>query len=142
FGAHGSVAFEGVRCADDHWVGVHCPAAPRLDGAVTSELRLRSAGPHLDAALVEPAIGPGTPTSVIRRRDRLVALLRRHRVMAVLVALGFALRVLTWLAYQPALLFTDSQYYLQNVGPLDPQYLDPIGYPLLVLKPLLPLGWL
>jgi hypothetical protein len=58
----------------------------------------------------------------------------------VLLLLGVALRVMTWLAYQPALLYTDSYNYLNNIEPLNPQYLDPIGYALYVLKPLVPLG--
>jgi Glycosyl transferase family 2/Dolichyl-phosphate-mannose-protein mannosyltransferase len=48
--------------------------------------------------------------------------------------------VMSWFAYHPAIIYTDSQYYLDNTGPLDPQFLDPIGYPLLILRPLLPLG--
>ena len=76
------------------------------------------------------------------RFERLRALLLRHRVFAVLLVVGVALRVITWLAYQPALIYTDSYYYLYNVDPLNPQYLDPIGYPLFVLKPLLPIGGL
>lgn len=84
---------------------------------------------------------PAEPTAPSRRR-RFAALVRAHWLLSALLVLGLALRVLTWLAYQPALLYTDSFYYLGNVGPLNPQYLDPIGYPLLVLKPLLPLGGL
>lgn len=70
------------------------------------------------------------------------AFVRRHWLVGALLLAGLALRVLTWLAYQPAILYTDSFYYLDNVGRLDPQFLDPIGYPLFVLKGLLPLGGL
>jgi hypothetical protein len=66
--------------------------------------------------------------------------LRTNWLFEVLLLLGVVLRVMTWLAYQPALLYTDSYNYLQNIEPLNPQYLDPIGYSLYVLKPLVPLG--
>lgn len=76
------------------------------------------------------------------RRDRLRGLVRTHWLFTILLVLGTALRVITWFAYQPALIYTDSYYYLYNVEPLNPQYLDPIGYPLFVLKPLIPIGGL
>lgn len=66
--------------------------------------------------------------------------LRANWLLEVLLLLGVALRVMTWFAYQPALLYTDSYNYLNNIEPLNPQYLDPIGYPLFVLKPLVPIG--
>ncbi len=66
----------------------------------------------------------------------------RHWLCTVLLVAGVTLRAVTWLAYQPALIYTDSYSYLYNVQPLNPQYLQPIGYPLFVLKPLLPLGGL
>jgi hypothetical protein len=59
----------------------------------------------------------------------------------VLLAAGAALRVVALLAYQPALLFTDSYRYLANLTALDPDQLDPVGYDLL-LRVLLPLGGL
>jgi hypothetical protein len=87
----------------------------------------------------EPAVtGPSTPA-----RGRWAALLRllgTHWLFTLFFAFGAVLRVLSWFAYHPAIIYTDSQYYLDNVGPLDPQFLDPIGYPLLILRPLLPLG--
>lgn len=60
--------------------------------------------------------------------------------MALLLVGGVALRVVVTLAYWPALLYIDSFHYLDNVGPLDPAQLDPIGYPLLLLRPLLAAG--
>jgi hypothetical protein len=86
------------------------------------------------APVLVPSPAPEPKPSI---RYRLLVLLGRHWLLTVLLVAGTVLRVLTWLAYQPALLYTDSYYYLDNVQPLDPQYLDPIGYPLLVLKPLL-----
>jgi hypothetical protein len=67
---------------------------------------------------------------------RLRAFLRTHWLFETLLLAGLALRVVTWLAYQPALLYTDSYRYLDNIGPEDPRFLDPIGYSLFVLKPL------
>jgi hypothetical protein len=93
---------------------------------------------------VEAATDPAPPAPAARtgRWQRLNTLLATNWLLTALLVLGGALRVITWLAYQPALLYTDSYYYLFNVDPLDPQYLDPIGYPLFVLKPLLPIGGL
>jgi hypothetical protein len=93
---------------------------------------------------VEAVTEPAAPVVTTRtgRWQRLNALLARNWLLTALLVLGAALRVITWLAYQPALIYTDSYYYLFNVAPLNPQYLDPIGYPLFVLKPLLPIGGL
>ena len=72
--------------------------------------------------------------------EGLTAPLGRHWPMTVLTAVGLVLRVLTWLAYQPALLYIDSFRYLDNLS-LRPDQLAPIGYDL-VLVPLLRLGGL
>lgn len=92
----------------------------------------------LQSTPVESSAGVDRP----QRGERLNSLLRRNWLFVALLIVGLGLRVVTWLAYQPAIIYTDSYYYLENVGPLNPQYLDPIGYPLFVLKPLLPLGGL
>ncbi|HEX4226003.1 MAG TPA: hypothetical protein VHZ97_26805 [Pseudonocardiaceae bacterium] len=80
-----------------------------------------------------------------RPRGRLRALLRwatvrKHWLLSIFVAVGVIMRIVTIFAYQPGLLNLDSWAYLDNAGPLLPQFLDPIGYPLLILRPLLPLG--
>jgi hypothetical protein len=72
---------------------------------------------------------------------RLLLFLRRHGFLAVLLALGLALRIVVWLAYRPALLYIDSFRYLDNLIPLKPDGLNPIGYDL-VLRPLLAVGGL
>ena len=46
----------------------------------------------------------------------------------MLLAAGTALRVVTFLAYRPALLYIDSVAYLENVGPLRPSRARPVGY--------------
>jgi hypothetical protein len=73
-------------------------------------------------------------------RPALPGLLRRHRVFLVVAALGVALRVITQLAYRPALLFTDSWNYLSNLTRLDPAQFDPIGYQAILLRPTLWVG--
>ncbi|MGH3717682.1 MAG: glycosyltransferase [Pseudonocardiaceae bacterium] len=67
--------------------------------------------------------------------------LRRHWMLLVLLGLGAVLRVLTVLAYQPAILYIDSFGYLDNIHDLRPDGLRPIGYDL-ILNLLLPFGGL
>lgn len=74
-----------------------------------------------------------TPRAV----DALRALVR-HRLFAVLLALGIALRVVTSIAYPPALVYIDSLGYLQNEAHLRPELVRPLGYP--VFLRILPLG--
>ncbi|HEY4457734.1 MAG TPA: hypothetical protein VGN81_25695 [Pseudonocardiaceae bacterium] len=68
------------------------------------------------------------------------ATVRTHWLLTILLVVGVIMRIVTVFAYQPGLLNLDSWAYLDNAGPLLPQFLDPIGYPLLILRPLLPLG--
>ncbi|WP_250280107.1 hypothetical protein [Frankia sp. Cppng1_Ct_nod] len=59
--------------------------------------------------------------------------LRRHALIAVLVAMAGALRVLAMAAYRPALEFSgDSYAYLRLARPLVPDPVRPAGYPLLL----------
>jgi hypothetical protein len=67
--------------------------------------------------------------------------LRSHWMLLALLGSGAALRILTVLAYQPAILYIDSFTYLDNLHPLRPDVLRPIGYDL-ILNLLLPLGGL
>ncbi len=76
-----------------------------------------------------------TGVTAIARAIR--SLIVRHWLFIVLTAVGVALRVLAWFAYQPALLFGDSFRYLSNVGIYDPGGIQPIGYELFVLTPTL-----
>ncbi len=66
---------------------------------------------------------------------RLGAALRRHWLLAILLAAGLALRAASQIAYRPALLYIDSIKYLFGAYPGN----DPPGY-LLVLKPFLAVG--
>jgi len=92
----------------------------------------------------EPAIAASWPaTSPVpgSRLDRAIwsagGVLRRHWVLALLIAGGLLLRVVTQFAYEPALLFIDSKKYLYGTDFRLGAWgsFDPIGYTLLVLKP-------
>jgi hypothetical protein len=67
------------------------------------------------------------------------SVLRRHRVLAPLLAAGLVLRVLAQVAYQPALLFIDSKKYIFGTDLTATSWgsFDPIGYTLVVLRPVL-----
>lgn len=77
-----------------------------------------------------------------RRGVALRGWLVRHWLIITLLAVGTVLRVFAWVAYQPALLGRDSFRYLDNVGEFSPESLHPIGYPLVVLAPVLAVGGL
>ena len=62
------------------------------------------------------------------RTAQAVGLLRRHWLVAVLLAAGLVLRVLTQLAYQPALIYIDTLKYLYGVYPGS----EPLGYRVLL----------
>ena len=66
---------------------------------------------------------------------------RSHWLFLVVLALGAALRMCAFIAYQPAILYVDSFRYLDNLYALDPTQLDPVGYDL-ILRVLLHLGGL
>ncbi|GIH14664.1 glycosyltransferase family 2 protein [Rugosimonospora africana] len=69
---------------------------------------------------------------------RVPGLFRRHRVLAVLLVLGLALRVLAMIAVRPAIFYIDSvASYLLPLPQLAVTGQDPIGYDILILKPVL-----
>jgi hypothetical protein len=86
---------------------------------------------------------PVQSTVTSSRLDRAIwgtgEVLRRHWMLALLIAGGLLLRVVTQLAYEPALLFIDSKKYLFGTQFSLSAWgsFDPIGYTLLVLKPVL-----
>lgn len=63
--------------------------------------------------------------------------LRRHWLLALLVVGGLVLRIIVQVAYQPAILYIDSFRYLNDLGVFFPGGLNPIGYELLLLGPVL-----
>jgi hypothetical protein len=95
-------------------------------------------------AEVESLLGEQSVTG--SRLDRAIwrasDLLRRHWVLALLIAAGLVLRVVAQFAYEPALLFIDSKKYLYgtdfSLGAWGS--FDPVGYTLLMLKPVLMFG--
>jgi hypothetical protein len=82
----------------------------------------------------QPARGAGRLARLRARARRAAAVARRHWLFTVLLALGLVLRILTQIAYRPALLYTDSTKYLLGAYPGG----DPPGYQL-ALKPLVAL---
>jgi len=78
--------------------------------------------------------GAGRAGAARRAGAGALALLRRHWLLAVLLAGGLILRVLAELAYRPALFFSDSIRYLYLSGGN-----DPMGYRVL-LRPVLLVG--
>jgi hypothetical protein len=89
-----------------------------------------------------PAPGhPGPPAGRLarlrRQARRVPGLARQHWLFTMLLTAGLVLRILTQIAYRPALLYIDSTKYLLNAYPGD----DPPGYQL-ALKPVLALGHL
>jgi len=86
------------------------------------------------------AAGTGTAGS---RPDRVLRaiteVLRRNWVLALLLAAGLVLRVLAQVSYQPALLFIDSKKYIfgTELSATARGAFDPIGYTLVVLRPVL-----
>jgi len=74
--------------------------------------------PRLDAATVRRTLAPAAVFA------------RRHALFLSLLSTGIVLRVLTAVAYRPALLSYDSQGFLQNAVHLRPDPVRPMGYPL------------
>ncbi len=62
----------------------------------------------------------------------MIRLLRRHLLILILLLAGAGLRVLAVLAYRPAILYIDSFRYLYLSTNLEPDAIDPIGYPLIL----------
>jgi hypothetical protein len=105
------------------------------------ETVLPAARPGVRAGRTEGAAAvPGLPGS---RLDRAIwagqDLARRHRLFLLLLAAGLALRVVAQLGYEPALLFIDSKKYIFGTDFNTTEWgsFDPLGYTLLVLRPVL-----
>jgi hypothetical protein len=63
------------------------------------------------------------------RRHGLIAALARHWLLIALLVAGTALRLVTLVAYRPALIYWDTTRYLENVADLVPHSVRPLGYP-------------
>lgn len=89
-----------------------------------------------------PRATSAEPAAHLARGSRLRtigAALRTHWFFTLVMAVGLTGRVLTMVAYRPALLYIDSFGYLNNMDALRPTGSEPVGYPLM-LKLLLHLG--
>jgi hypothetical protein len=66
-------------------------------------------------------------------------LVRRHWLFLLLLAVGLVLRAVAQLGYEPALLFIDSKKYIFGTDFNNTHWgsFDPLGYTLLVLRPVL-----
>jgi hypothetical protein len=107
--------------------------------------------PTADAASIDGDHGSGPGAGVIAdggnaagsRVDRAVwaatDVLRRHWVLALFLAAGLVLRALAQIAYQPALLYIDTNKYIFGTDFRVNHWgaFDPLGYTLLVLRPVL-----
>src|SRR5690242_20959349 len=71
-----------------------------------------------------------------------VDLVRRHWMFLVVLAGGVMLRAIAQIAYEPALLFIDSKKYIFGTDFVNTIWgsFDPLGYSLLVLRPVLLFG--
>jgi hypothetical protein len=74
------------------------------------------------------------------RGNRVRFAARRHWPFLIVLGAGLVLRVVTQIAYRPALLFHDSYRYLENLHDLSPTKTQPIGYIVLFLRPVLSVG--
>jgi len=71
---------------------------------------------------------------------RAAAALSRHWPFALVLGAAVLLRVATQLTYLPAVLYWDSYRYLENAFTFNPASAAPLGYSVLVVRPVLELG--
>jgi len=83
---------------------------------------------------------PGSCSARIMRAA--AGIVRRHWMFWLLLAGGLLLRGIAQIAYEPALLFIDSKKYIfgTDVNTNIWGAFDPLGYSLLILRPVLMLG--
>lgn len=98
---------------------------------------VRVPGPSEHADLT-PAAEPA-PTRRLGRGERVGRFLLQNWLFVVFMILGTALRVVTWLAYQPAILYIDSFRYLNMVVRPALNGIDPIGYTV-IIYPMIVIG--
>jgi len=116
--------------------GLHL--ATRVSAAITR--RRPSAQPgRLGANTAAPPEGssPRGSAEAAAWLDRAIATVRRHWLVSALLAAGLVLRLLSQIAYQPAIIYVDTLKYLYGASP----GADPLGYRWL-LKAILSAGGL
>jgi hypothetical protein len=107
-----------------------------IDGMTEPPVATRAGEGTAPGGQVSPArAGAATAARWQAWRIRAAAVLRQHWLVSALLAAGLGLRVLTQVAYQPALIYVDTLKYLYGVYPGS----DPLGYRVL-LKILLVAG--
>lgn len=109
------------------------PMSPTAEGKSKVIARVSPASAREDTRSPRP-----TSAGAIRRPNRIALgarLARRHWALTVLLIAGSALRIVTQLAYRPALLYIDSPKYLIN----GMEMYDPEGYRALI-RPVLWFG--
>lgn len=96
-----------------------------------SAVWLRSvAAPFGAASTAAASLVAAAPRRFASGARHIPSLMRTHWLFTLLLTLGAAGRLLTMLAYRPALLYIDSWGYLSNRITLYPGGSQPIGYPL------------
>jgi hypothetical protein len=99
-------------------------------------------GTSAAAAGIAPTAAGAAPPAA-SRLDRTIwavtGVLRQHRVLALVLTAGIALRVLAQIGYQPALLYIDTNKYIFGTDFRVNHFgaFDPLGYTLLLLRPVL-----
>src|ERR1700691_3784870 len=92
-----------------------------------------------DTVLPGTSQGPAEGTRLDRALWASTGVLRRHWLLALLLAAGLVLRAIAQIGYEPALLFIDSKKYIFGTDFTTGDWgsFDPLGYTLFVLRPVL-----
>jgi hypothetical protein len=131
--------------SDEEWLaGINTqagvPARPHGTDLLTHS-RLKTDRMSARAAESEQVTWGSTPVG--SRLDRIIwaamDVVRRHWLFGLLLAAGLVLRVIAQVGYEPALLFIDSKKYIfgTDFNTTDWGSSPPLGYTLLVLRPVL-----
>src|ERR1700742_2502327 len=101
---------------------------PHLAARVHAVIARPAAGQPEKSAPGDDAAGATATAPAARPRASVLGVLRRHWLIALLLLAGVVLRVLTMMAYHPALLYVDTLKYLYKEWP----GADPLGYKVLL----------
>jgi hypothetical protein len=115
------------------------PLAPSSSAPADSGASAGDAGLPADGRSAGGGGGGPAPSRFAGAVHRIGAMLRTHWFFTIVLAVGAAGRVLTMVAYRPALLYIDSFSYLTDSRTLSAAGNEPMGYPL-VLRLLLDVG--
>jgi hypothetical protein len=107
--------------------GGDTPAPPRSAPPTADAPPPVGAAPVSTPQQPAPAAQPGAAAEApqgANRSGRALAALRRHWLFSALLAAGLVMRVLTQIAYHPALIYVDTLKYLYGASPGS----EPLGY--------------